>query len=67
MMIDCALYTVNIDFGGNLELSFSLTEWEYKRFNELQNQGCSEQQAISVVKNELRKMGHIKHPTSQNY
>lgn len=59
-MIDQTLHTITICFGEKLELSFTLTEWEYNRFKELQNSGYSEEQAIGAVKNELRQMGHIK-------
>jgi len=56
-MGDKDMHTVNVDFGGNLQMTFKLTEWEKKRLEELKNQGVNIHQAISQVKNELRAIG----------
>lgn len=58
------MHTLNVDFGGDLKMSFKLTDWEMNRLNELQNQGVSLQQALGQVKNELRSLGlerRVKH------
>lgn len=58
------MHMLNVDFGGDLKMTFHLTEWEMNRLNELQNQGVPLQQALGQVKNELRALGHerrVKH------
>lgn len=50
-------YTIKIDFGRELEMTFTLNDWEMKRFTELQNSGVPQQQAIGQVKSELKRMG----------
>jgi hypothetical protein len=50
-------HTIKIDFGRELEMTFTLNDWEMKRFTELQNSGVPQQQAIGQVKSELKRMG----------
>jgi len=59
-MIDDEMHQLDVDFGGDLKMTFNLNEWEKNRLAELQHQGVPLQQALGQVKNELRSLGHQK-------
>lgn len=51
------MHKLSVDFGGDLKMTFNLTDWELNRVNELQNQGIPLQQALAQARGELRSFG----------